>query len=759
MVDERNLKWPLLPDHISRGAEWGNDNIRLSDLTGMGIISNEFLKGLLTQIASLLKNPVTILEFPLESHKEPVRTDATSIVFDLRPPCKALRDCSHKYCHKNDLIHAGLLHKPFKGKIETELEAELNRRTRAPEYTGKIKELYGCEAEVRVKNQNGRFFIEYDCLILGYRELLFPIIIDEKIIGAFFLGELVLEEQLPQIAKRRAVFIDRNRTDFTEAEINDIVVAENKWTLNKNNVFTNEAYNKLIADAVERIDGLEARLKHELDVQRKSFTTRRIDAYIRKMRGDLNKPLPEGNEGLRRFWRKVEDVLEDVRNDFPAKHIAIFAQDKYRKEKPKVLDMVASGGLPRRSYKNYTYDLTQISRFPQDIIVSKAEEDLFKGLQGQETDPCKDLIRIFRSPLSSQNLFVIWVHYDNDTWPRLIDEPADRDEIFNQAIVSFYTFISSLYSSLLANFANIIIEKTIRVLGHETGQITSGLDSIRKEILTSPERLRRYRDDEIDLFNHDVQDMLRQLDFLSKSVKSLYSKLPIPGKKEHSVQKDILQKWKHRFRMELYKKKLNIIIEHGSHNDRLSVDLHLLDQIIFNLVNNAVKYCCRGTNIRISCKKDKDYPLGPYFLTVTNYGNKEILDEEKESIFDLFERGKNVEGLEGFGIGLYVAREFARAFGGDIDVTCEEVAQLNVPVLEAFVGKCKVLKEKLNVGNSFLNQVQGQLKTLKESGYYWKIIAGDLHSKRHYYSPTRGQIQESIKKPTFEVTFRVTIPL
>jgi signal transduction histidine kinase len=85
-----------------------------------------------------------------------------------------------------------------------------------------------------------------------------------------------------------------------------------------------------------------------------------------------------------------------------------------------------------------------------------------------------------------------------------------------------------------------------------------------------------------------------------------------------------------------------------------------VDRALDALVENAVLYSSRGTSITIS-------PLR---------AGIEVLDEgpglragEEEKVFERFHRGQaGIEGTAGTGLGLPIARELARRWGGDVSI-------------------------------------------------------------------------------------------
>ena len=81
-------------------------------------------------------------------------------------------------------------------------------------------------------------------------------------------------------------------------------------------------------------------------------------------------------------------------------------------------------------------------------------------------------------------------------------------------------------------------------------------------------------------------------------------------------------------------------------------DTNWMGEAIFNLLDNAVKYSRQGGTIKITIQKDDIF----FTLKIRDYGIG-IEAGEENKIFQRFYRGSRVGNREGFGIGLYLARE------------------------------------------------------------------------------------------------------
>jgi signal transduction histidine kinase len=100
-------------------------------------------------------------------------------------------------------------------------------------------------------------------------------------------------------------------------------------------------------------------------------------------------------------------------------------------------------------------------------------------------------------------------------------------------------------------------------------------------------------------------------------------------------------------------------------------DINRLNQLLGNLVANAIKYGAFGSPVRIVLN---GLPTEVRFA-VHNHGSK-IEESMLAQIFEPLKRGSDnqfVSGSEGsFGLGLYIAREIAMAHHGDISAKSNE---------------------------------------------------------------------------------------
>lgn len=111
----------------------------------------------------------------------------------------------------------------------------------------------------------------------------------------------------------------------------------------------------------------------------------------------------------------------------------------------------------------------------------------------------------------------------------------------------------------------------------------------------------------------------------------------------------------------------NIKIEYSSENTAACFDVKWTAEALFNITDNAVKYCPENSTIKISAE--------PYemFVCITVEDNGPgIPEDEQHLIFGRFYRGKAVREQNGVGIGLYLSRQIIESEGGYITVSSSE---------------------------------------------------------------------------------------
>ncbi len=113
-----------------------------------------------------------------------------------------------------------------------------------------------------------------------------------------------------------------------------------------------------------------------------------------------------------------------------------------------------------------------------------------------------------------------------------------------------------------------------------------------------------------------------------------------------------------------------------------NLDERWLKEAIHNLVDNAIKYSPEHSTINISVYKS----YLNYNLDIENE-YKDLSEETLPKIFERFYRGKNSASKDGFGLGLFIAREIIEKHGGNIKASLRENKikfSIDFPLWEVF---------------------------------------------------------------------------
>lgn len=96
-----------------------------------------------------------------------------------------------------------------------------------------------------------------------------------------------------------------------------------------------------------------------------------------------------------------------------------------------------------------------------------------------------------------------------------------------------------------------------------------------------------------------------------------------------------------------------------------TIDVKLIEQVIVNLVNNAMRYSAYNTKIHIKAAKEK----GDIIVSVKDEGIG-IKQEDKAKIFEMFYIAENsvIDGKRSMGLGLALCKAVIKAHGGKIEV-------------------------------------------------------------------------------------------
>ena len=122
------------------------------------------------------------------------------------------------------------------------------------------------------------------------------------------------------------------------------------------------------------------------------------------------------------------------------------------------------------------------------------------------------------------------------------------------------------------------------------------------------------------------------------------------------------------FEQKITEKDLAVTVDFPEHTVYTRADRDAITQVVYNLVDNAVKFCPQGGNLTLGIKEGGNKA----YVTVGNDGQT-IPPEELPLVFDRFHKldKSRAENRDGWGLGLYIVKTLICRHGEDISVTSQ----------------------------------------------------------------------------------------
>ncbi|WP_432422504.1 sensor histidine kinase [Thermoanaerobacterium thermosaccharolyticum] len=124
----------------------------------------------------------------------------------------------------------------------------------------------------------------------------------------------------------------------------------------------------------------------------------------------------------------------------------------------------------------------------------------------------------------------------------------------------------------------------------------------------------------------------------------------------------------YKIKIEAQKKNQKLTFCAGEEKRNINIDRDKMEQVLLNVVSNAIKYTNLGGYVRVFTKYDDDYA----YITISDNGIG-IPKKDLPRIFERFyrvDKGRSRE-LGGTGLGLAIAKEIVTAHGGEINIESE----------------------------------------------------------------------------------------
>ena len=182
-----------------------------------------------------------------------------------------------------------------------------------------------------------------------------------------------------------------------------------------------------------------------------------------------------------------------------------------------------------------------------------------------------------------------------------------------------------------------------------------------------------------------ITDTCRQLVSITNDILNLgkITQAPLKLTSERRDIFEVMSSCTKRHRLEARKKDLKIQLVMGELPELVEVDPGKFNQVVDNLVVNAIKYSDRG---KITIMSDYDYDDDMCSIRIKDEGVGMGEDLQLRA-FDEFVQGSDT--VQGAGIGLALARRLANVMGGDVQIEESSKGEGTVMLFTALLPPCR----------------------------------------------------------------------
>lgn len=365
------------------------------------------------------------------------------------------------------------------------------------------------------------------------------------------------------------------------------------------------------------------------------------------------------------------------------------------------------------------------------------------------------------------------------------------DQISHQELLPYFVEAVGKELVRINNFialcsANLMKEKyllTLRMYRHENAHISNRLmDDINRYFENSGQRFLKAEEEKRRLVCNDMRNTVQLISNIADNLSFVTGTgIAVRDPQEEVIIFDIvdmLYKWQIMFRDVLVARNLEINVCRGGYDPssigykmagiilrnsselitrqsrkleeaprEIRINARLFELLVYNLVDNAVKYAYRGTNIYLIWGKFEN----DYELSVTSYGPRM---PDGDTMYGLYARGKDERSISGDGLGLYIVKKIANKLNLNVSHDGNEMfSRFNVPLISWYIKTdFSGVKSYEKIDESILIQDLDpkQIDLITNDYPSTKIKERDL---------TDDYLRSRINLETWRTTFIVRIPI
>ncbi len=585
--------------------------------------------------------------------------------------CKYKEICPDGECRINDATAAEFL-----------LEQEIKEQ----------QQYKGIQNIIPVHNlDETRYGIRYICPLTKLDEIAFPVRLFGRKLGVLIVGQISLPENREMLEKHIRAIIPK----VTEEQQNTDCGHNQDCVLEKIKVEKN--LEQLIEKICDTVSDIENGLIEYYKERQDQYVLEKSNELIHNLRESINTPNQiEQSQALvypaAIHAMQYESIGKYIREQLTALCDTINA-------KKKEIFVPAFDNLANNNYDyivNYNFKFL----FSNWITQRKGSKiycgDLKGYIPGIGDD--YDLLLVADAPTYPIALALC----SNDF---LLNIEAREKELLQQTVCEtfgkFAEFAQMVGMEAKSDYYRVYLDSYMSIQRHELGQSNAGYQMLieefkrhrndlwekimESEISSKTENYIRAYLKQCDDFIHDSDAYLHTTMIRIQSTKYLidFSEM---NKTYFYPYEAFLFKWNQIYGIKAQEARLKfrfpVVSSWDITRPRMFGDPQMIEQVAYNLTNNAIKYALPGTEVFLDCRLNDAHDR--YELIVENYGGPFDDISEVEDVFNFGVRGSNNKKV-GSGLGLFLSKQIALAHGGDIICEMEKLSDFNWTLIRLYI--------------------------------------------------------------------------
>lgn len=654
--------------------------------------------------------------------------------------CQNTHFCTKEECKKNDAIAAEFI-------MEQQIE-------KTSYYKG-IKNIEPIES-----TDGQRRGIHYICPLTCLDEFALPVRLYDRSLGVLIVGQVSLQENREMLEacirdklSGSKLGDEKNDSEDAESTIRRITVEENP--------------KQLIEKIFRTVEAIEAGLIERYRKRQNGYVFEKSNELINNFRETIKEAEADaGNLSLKLVFpavkhiEKYEFVGKCIKEQLEALCDAIGAQAR------KVFIPTAENLVNGRYNEIINGDLTfRLDRWKKD----NNEEKLFCGNLDRYIDniePGFDMLLVAGAPTYPIVLAICSEDFLHDI------AEAERKLLKWTVCETFGKFAEYSYMAGMeakSDYYRLYLDNYMSIQRHELGQSNAGYQMLIEDFKKHRNAMGGKIKDS-DLSNKEfgvLGEFLKQCDhFIMDSESYLHTtKIRIQStkylidfsdmdKKFFYPYEAFLFKWNKIYGIKSQEAGLKFRFPNVSPFDysrpRMYGDPLMIEQVAYNLTNNAIKYALPGTTVSLDCQLNRE--RNRYEIVVKNIGRPFKDESETEKIFTFGRRGSN-NPKEGSGLGLFLTRQIADAHDGGIKCEMEKLSEFDWTLMGFYINYFEARKNKsLCNDENLYHRLKRELE--EKQGEIEQIITKGI--KNNPFTPMR--VHQNIMGGTAKFKFTFWIP-